>query len=414
MGDNQSKIINWIINTFINENLSLLFMKIRKFIFILFLIIFLSNITITSALPDQTTIKSGNLCERGHYFEYNYNFIYDNKLEIGKTYDLDISFFISGSRITDNPYKVNVKINPQGFDISENVLSLNSDKTIKIIPKTENPVLNIETNLVLDGDARQHRNYEATYKDNFKLDNFLISNSNIIDFNNETESTNNKTTKNLSTIKTESKEITKSTETNSTKTITNLNVSRSQPSEIPWYIVRLTGVLAYILLSLSILVALLRKINPVKFRSLFKYHHDISIFAIIFTFLHLINNLFDKYMWSLEFKDLFWFSFSSNTKILLSIGVLSFYLMTIIVISSLSPKIIKFIKYKNWYHIHLLSYLTYIFVIIHSLFLGTDLDISNIKNPLTLITFSILSAFTLLNLIFSIVLVIKKINGEKK
>jgi DMSO/TMAO reductase YedYZ heme-binding membrane subunit len=376
-------------------------------------VMLLSASTSVFALPNLNTDRNGNLCEKKHSFEYNYNFIYDKEMEIGETYDLRISFSIFGSKVTRKPYKVSVKIIPDGFKLSKDYFSLSEgDEIINLIPTKPNPRLSIKTTLILDGDTKKHRGYRATYRDKFKLNDFSITmeeNSSPSTFG--TIDGDNMMSK---ITKFDSKEIIKTTHVMPDKINKNINVKVIEPSEISWYIVRIMGIIAYVFLSLSILIAILRRINSNKFSFFLKYHCDISYLAIIFTFLHVINILGDKYEWSLGFTDLFWFDFSSKIRIMLSLGIISFYLMILIIFTSISSKIIRFLKYKNWHFVHLSSYLMYIFVIIHSLFLGTDLDASNLSNPLTLITFTIFWGFTTLNLVLLIVVGVIKVSDVEK
>ena len=92
-------------------------MNLRQTFALTAILIFL--LAFTNALPNADTERSGNLCERAHSFQYNYKFEYPSTMEIGKTYDLKITFTLSGSAVTRNPYSGTVKINTTGFDVSE-------------------------------------------------------------------------------------------------------------------------------------------------------------------------------------------------------------------------------------------------------------------------------------------------------
>jgi len=370
------------------------------------------------ALPDTGTTKTGDLCEMRHSLKYGYNFKYDKEMVIGETYDLTVSFSITGSEVTAKPYIVTAKIVPVGFEASETSLSLDSAKTIKITPIRNNPVLRIETTLILDGDDRRHPGYEATYRDSFEVSDFTVSDKQVEETTtsvsipknvSQTTDTTIRRNGNVSTTH----EVTKTTVTLGNKTETNIDIKVNTPSPAPWYIVRLMGMLAYVFLSLSVLTALLKRIKKCGFGLLFKHHHDISVLAVLLTFLHVINNLLDKYMWSLSLDRVFWFDFSSNTKILLSLGVLSFYLMLAITFTSLSPRIIAAVKRRNWYYLHVLSYLLYIFVVIHSLFLGSDLDASKLNDPVTLVALAVFTALTAANMIASLIVAAKSAWGVK-
>ncbi len=372
-------------------------MNAKKLLILLFFSFILIIITV-SALPDSNTQASGNICNRKHYLNYNYNFEYPNNLEIGKSYDLIISFSLSGNEVNTNPHQLNVGITPVGFTLTESSFSMGSSKTIKITPTSENPSLQVKTTLILDGDNPSHRGYEATFVDNFDINDFVVGGGSLT---NHSSSTN-----------TGDKNITQTT-TIGENTQTDINVNVVSPSKAPWYLVRLMGILAFLFLSLSVFISLSKKAKYNFFPSIFKYHHDISIFAILFALLHVINNLLDNYRWNFDLTDIFWFNFSSTSRIMVSLGVISLYLMLIVVITSLSPKIISFLKYNNWKRIHILSYAIYILVIIHSFFIGTDLNLSNLSNPLTLIAIILFSLLTLANVISFLIFLFKYFKRDK-
>lgn len=347
------------------------------------------------ALPSSTTQVSGNDCRMFHNVQYSYNFNYNKNMTIGQEYDLDISFSIVRSTVTQLPFTVNVQIVPSGFTLSEKSFFLQSTtKTVKIIPTSNNPSLNIKTTLNLDGNTNPHRGYSASYSDNFQLSEFSINNKNV-----QSSITNQKT---------DIKEINKTVLVGSNKVDTRIDVTNLEPSKIPWYIVRATGIIAYILLALSVMLGLLRKVKPSFARSFCKHHCDISYLALILSVFHMVNNLIDNYRWSLKIKDLIWFNFSSRIHILLSLGVIAFYLMIIVVFTSVSPKIIAKIKYKKWYWIHISSYLLYVFVIIHSLLLGTDLVYGNPINFLSVISRIIFFSFIAVNTVLLTIFLYKR------
>ncbi|KXB04455.1 hypothetical protein AKJ50_02370 [candidate division MSBL1 archaeon SCGC-AAA382A13] len=183
------------------------------------------------------------------------------------------------------------------------------------------------------------------------------------------------------------------------------------PSETTWYIVRFMGILAYAFLSLTVMIALLRKLNLNRFDKLVGYHHDISYLAVIFSFLHVMNTIWENYMWRLDIGEIFWVNFSSRINTFISLGVISFYLMVVVESTSILERIKNYLNQKNWYFTHLLSYLVYIFVVIHSLFLGTDIAYLNFEGIFTILGSIIFWSFLTLNSIL-ISLSIKSTIGE--
>lgn len=153
-------------------------------------------------------------------------------------------------------------------------------------------------------------------------------------------------------------------------------------NEIPWawYAARSGGLLAFLLLYLSVFLGLairtpiLKKIIKPVYSC--RPHCWISLQALIFAFLHGFSLIFDKYL-GFGLKDVFipWSSkFSPN---LLALGIIGFYLIIVLVISSYLR---KFIPNGIWRFLHSLNVILYIFVLIHALYLGTDLKVPVLRN----------------------------------
>lgn len=339
-------------------------------------LIILSACILASALPDAGTQRSGNLCERAHTLEYNYEFSYTKEMVSDEEYDFTIFFFIHGLQVTSKPYTLKVEIQPKGFIVNESSFNLKEKKTIKIKPIKEDAALLIKTTLTLNGDAPAHRHYKATYVDSFTLKDFVV----LKDLENISWST----------------------------TTTRVSFEKETPSKVPWYIVRVTGLIAYVLLSFSVMSALFRKLHYRRPAFLLRRHCDISYLALVFAFMHAINNLLDRYAWSLSLLDVFWFNYSSRFHIMLSLGVLSLYAMAFIALSSLTPKSIAYIKSKRWRIIHLTSYTAYVAVIVHSSALGTDLGNAP-NNPLTYLILGVYWVLAAVNFLLLILLLTKKV-----
>ncbi|MBS1266284.1 MAG: hypothetical protein MAG795_00251 [Candidatus Woesearchaeota archaeon] len=64
--------------------------------------------------------------------------------------------------------------------------------------------------------------------------------------------------------------------------------------------------------------------------------------------------------------------------------------------------------------IHLLLYISFILVIIHSLFLGSDLNIIQNNSIITILSFAVFAAFSLLTILFLIIRFLIKIKGVKR
>jgi DMSO/TMAO reductase YedYZ heme-binding membrane subunit len=369
-----------------------------------------------SALPDSSTHRSGNLCEMAHPFKYSYSFSYGKNMELGKTTEFNITFTLMGTQVARNPYTVGVEIEASGFEVSETSFQLTANrKTITLRPLTENPSLILKTTLTLNGDESPHRGYTATYADNFTLNSFNVA---IQGSTSSTLPTSTTTTAQGSTSSTLAKTTTSipATTTSATSAATEMTmieiiIEQTEPSPAPWYIVRAAGLIAYLFLSLSVAIGLLKKMNPKRFTSLFRHHCDISYLALIFAFFHMMNTLLDKYQWNLSLDDILFPGFSSNIRIMLSAGVLAFYLMLAITLSSTTPKIMTYLKRRRWHLLHLSSYLMYAIVVVHSFILGTDTGnslLNDIQSTLIYAGFWLLAAANLILFTYFLTTKIKK------
>jgi DMSO/TMAO reductase YedYZ heme-binding membrane subunit len=319
----------------------------------------------------------------GHPFSYSYFFSYAKSIELNKTTDFNITFSLWGIQVKRNPYTIGVEVEANGFEVSETRFELTADqKTIMVRPLTEKPTLTLKTTLTLNGDESPHRGYSAAYADTFTLDKF-----NVIRQGSASSTLPRTTTTSLGGSSSTLASITTTSAVTETTTI-EVNVEQTEPSPAPWYIVRAAGLVAFLFLSLSVAIGLLRKMSPRRFTSLFRRHCDISYLALIFAFFHMINTLLDKYQWNLTLEDILFPGFSSNIRIMLSAGVLAFYLMLIITLSSTTPSIIAYLKRRRWHLLHLTSYCMYLIVVVHGFILGTDLGNSRFDDAPSILIYA--------------------------
>lgn len=140
----------------------------------------------------------------------------------------------------------------------------------------------------------------------------------------------------------------------------------------PWYVARAAGISAYLLLFLVVTIGTglttnytYRFINPIKAWIIHKY---LSIALGITLLTHVISLLFDSYI-NLKLLDLlipFYSRYNSNY---IGLGIFSFYLLLIIVFSSL------FFRLKNpriWRIIHYFTYPIFILSCLHGILIGSD------------------------------------------
>jgi len=157
-------------------------------------------------------------------------------------------------------------------------------------------------------------------------------------------------------------------------------ISKVTEVPIPWYVSRASGLVAFLLLYISIFlgltlrVPLLRKIFLPVYSM--KIHCWISLQALLFAFIHAIALIFDKWL-GFKLADLF-IPFASQYKPeMTALGVFGFYLMVILIVTSYGK---KFISQKIWRITHFTNIVLYVIVFIHALYLGTDLKIELFRN----------------------------------
>lgn len=150
----------------------------------------------------------------------------------------------------------------------------------------------------------------------------------------------------------------------------NTDILNHLSNSLPWYLVRAFGLISVGLLSLMIISGM-GLISGLTFRfwppiKAWAVHKAIGLSFFFALLGHLLFLLFGKY----ENYTLFMILIPFTGSIWLSLGVLAFYLILILVITSLTT--INSNK-KNWKMIHFISYPALIFVFFHALNMGTDL-----------------------------------------
>ena len=141
---------------------------------------------------------------------------------------------------------------------------------------------------------------------------------------------------------------------------------------LAWYIARAAGITAYILMFLVVVLGIgmttgyiYNYINPVKSWLIHKY---LSLALGVSLLTHIFSLLFDNFM-NFNLSDIL-IPFASNYKpLFLSLGIFGFYLLLIIIFSSLWFRL----KYKRtWRGIHYTVYALFVFSLIHGLYTGSD------------------------------------------
>src|SRR4030042_1549079 len=175
-----------------------------------------------------------------------------------------------------------------------------------------------------------------------------------------------------------------------------------------WYIVRASALVGFLLLYVSIFIGTVSCLPGIKkyFLRLLRlnFHFWNSLQALFFTTLHAIALLFHKFI-RFSLADIFVPFHSGFEPILVGLGTIGFYLMVILVTTSY---IRKYISASLWRAIHFLNIGLYMVVIIHALYLGTDL-----KSGLLRGIFIWANGFLILLLFFNLFYRIwKKLKGQ--
>ena len=145
--------------------------------------------------------------------------------------------------------------------------------------------------------------------------------------------------------------------------------------EIPlaWYVSRASGLIAYFLLwcvmffGLAIRTPILKDILQPIFS--LETHRWLSVQALFFVFLHAGALLWDEYL-DFGMLDLIVPFYSESYSSELALGILGLYLMIILIITSYFK---KFISFRIWRAVHFLNIALFVLVVIHALWIGSDL-----------------------------------------
>jgi hypothetical protein len=153
-------------------------------------------------------------------------------------------------------------------------------------------------------------------------------------------------------------------------------------SETPWawYVSRAAGLVGFVLLYISIFLGLTIRLPFMRkyFSPLYAIngHRWIALQAVVMALIHGSALLFDKYLGFKLINVFVPFTAAYQTGFV-ALGIISFYLMVLLVASSYGR---KYLTPKLWRGIHFLNIILYIFVIIHAYNLGTDMKIPLVRN----------------------------------
>lgn len=147
---------------------------------------------------------------------------------------------------------------------------------------------------------------------------------------------------------------------------------QKQTGNLPWYITRAAAITAFVLMFFVIFWGtgmttgyIYRFSNPVEAWVVHKY---ISIGMGVMVLVHMVSLLFDKYM-NFSLWQLFVPYASAFKPIYLSLGIIGFYLLVLIIFSSLLARLSW---PKFWRGMHYLVYPLFIISLVHGLYTGSD------------------------------------------
>ncbi|PQP89791.1 ferric reductase-like transmembrane domain-containing protein [Paenibacillus sp. AR247] len=138
-----------------------------------------------------------------------------------------------------------------------------------------------------------------------------------------------------------------------------------------WVTTRAAGLTSYMLLFASVAAGLLQggawAKGPVKAK-LNMVHQWCGWFGLLFGMVHGLVLLFDRYV-GYSLADLLIPFKASGDRLWMGLGILSLYLMMLLIISS---DLMKKLGKKAWRLIHFLAMPTYLMALVHGIMLGTD------------------------------------------
>jgi sulfoxide reductase heme-binding subunit YedZ len=144
------------------------------------------------------------------------------------------------------------------------------------------------------------------------------------------------------------------------------------PTSPLWYTTRATGLIALVLLTLSVVLGLLTSVrfaapNWPRFVTV-GLHRNLSLIVLVFTGLHIITTVTDSYA-HIHLTDAVLPFVSSYRPIWLGLGTAAFDLLVAVAITSLLR---VHVGHKVWRLVHWLAYLCWPAAVMHGLGTGTD------------------------------------------
>ncbi|MEM7272411.1 MAG: ferric reductase-like transmembrane domain-containing protein [Actinomycetota bacterium] len=162
-----------------------------------------------------------------------------------------------------------------------------------------------------------------------------------------------------------------------------------------WFVARSTGLVAYVLLGVSVIGGLLLSTQVLGRRPpshwMLDWHRFVGALAIVFTSVHMAALVADSYV-DFGLEDLFIPFVSPWRPVAVGLGVLALYLALAVEITSLLR---RRLPQTLWRRVHYLSVPAFVLATVHLLMAGEDAT-----NPIVLIVLGVLVGMTVLLLGF--------------
>ncbi len=138
-----------------------------------------------------------------------------------------------------------------------------------------------------------------------------------------------------------------------------------------WYAVRASGVVAWVLVTASVVWGLLlasRSTTRPRPAWVLDLHKFLGALTLAFLGVHLVGLLFDKWV-GFGPRELFVPMASEYRPGALAWGIIALYLLGVVEVSS---RLMRWIPRRAWHTIHLLSFVVFVMTTVHVLTAGTD------------------------------------------
>ncbi|MGI8553885.1 MAG: ferric reductase-like transmembrane domain-containing protein, partial [Dehalococcoidia bacterium] len=148
--------------------------------------------------------------------------------------------------------------------------------------------------------------------------------------------------------------------------------STTASANVPWYLSRATGFVAYLLLFLTVSLGLAIRTKALD-RLVARWrvtdiHTFLSVLVALFVVVHVVALLGDRFIGFSVVQLLVPFA-SSFQPVWTGVGIITAYLLLLVLFSFPAR---RFIGYRAWRSLHYLTFLVYVGALVHGLFAGSD------------------------------------------